>query len=865
MAEKYFPFTSQDNDRLYGSVDFRSFFRTILGNGRCTYDEYGVTDPRQSMLCSIDSIDRTKIAVTYGACYLFGAVYQTSDPLSITVELPTGATQNLGCVVARISEDVDRKISIITVEPRNAVNSDTDLILANYTSSSSGLVSVENVLTVAYAKYNLNKEQQDYIIEQLGKNTDLVNYLASNSQLITLLAANSQLLNLLSNSTALVNALAANSALHTGLANNPDFIEMIKGTQAEAYTYVVQNVDDLLRITHGDGTGYDFSNILIKAGTYNISSSQVTSGSTTLINTTLSGVKRITGEQGAVINFTNTTANRFYIFRGTAAVDNNSAVIRNIYVRTTVTATGGNCAHFDGMNGVYNCSGQFLGSNSTTNSYFVGNSNNIYNSIVDITNGVLCVPFVNCTNIGNVFITTNRVAAFFNSCYNVSGVKITGTDAISNTSRLIFDASNNITNVIVNLSLTDAGSITLCNNSNNITNMTSTITAVSAISGYINCGRLTNITMNHNSTNSTAQVLSGCTYVSTAAITSIGATTNGILNCQRMSNIHFQMQSSSTNAISGYNGCSLISDCTVTISGTGTQRYGYNSCDRIFGCGFSSNTNASSVRAFNNCTSVENFYADILNAVSVVGFNQCYEVSNGRISITPSGVGPWTGAYLSERLNNVRIMSSSNITLPGVLVGYQECSQLTGCMVTLKTETVSSGANVMQARGYINCSRLSSCRSDITGKSYMQGFRNCGGVSACESKILDTRTSTGGVANPIIAAYYDCRRLDGCLAEVGSDASAGNNGLVGFGTCLWVSKSTVHYSGNYTPPTSNGSYPIGFDECTALSYCGDYGQPDKIPTMYYNCYAGTNNQNPFPTTGANIYNYGWNDGTVYRD
>lgn len=863
MAEKYFPFTSQDNDRLYGSVDFRSFFRTILGNGRCTYDEYGVTDPLQSMLCSIDSIDRTKIAVTYGACYLFGAVYQTSDPLSITVELPTGATQNLGCVVARISEDIDRKISIITVEPRNAVDSDTDLILANYTSSSSGLVSVENVLTVAYAKYNLNKEQQDYIIEQLGKNTDLVNYLASNSQLITLIAANSQLLNLLSNSTALVNALAANSALHTGLANNPDFIEMIKGTQAEAYTYVVQSVDDLLRITHGDGTGYDFSNILIKAGTYNISSSQITSGSTTLINTTLSGVKRITGEQGAAINYINNTATRHYIFRGTAAVDNNSAVVRNMYVRTTVTTIGGNCAHFDGLNGVYNCSGQFLGSNSTTNSYFVGNSNNVNNSTVDITNGVLCVPFVTCNSVTNVTISTNRVIAFFNSCHNVSGVRITGTDTISNTNRLLFDASSNISNVIVNLSLNDAGSITLCNNSNNITNVTSTITAGSAINGYVNCSRLTNISMNHNSTNSTSQALNGCTYVSTAVITIVGSTLNGIINCQHISNIHMVFTSSNTGIISGYQGCSLISDCTVTIGGTGTRRYGYNSSDRISGCGFSSNTNASAVIGFHNCTSVENFYADILNAVSAVGLNQCYEVSNGRISITPSGVGPWTGAYLSERLNNVRIMSSSNITLPGVLVGYQECTQLTGCMVTLKTETVSSGANVMQARGYWSCSRLTSCKSDITGKSYMQGFRNCGGVSACESKILDTRTSTGGVSNPITAAYYDCRRLDSCLATIGSNASVGSNSLVGFGTCLWVSKSTVNYSGNYTPST--GITPIGFSECTTLSYCGDYGQPDKIPTMYYNCYAGTNNQNKFPTTGANTYNYGWNDGTVFNE
>lgn len=179
MTERYFPFTSVDDDRLYASADFRSFINSILGSGRCDYEEFDILAV-DSLQCSIDSLELDTINISAGACIIKGAGYQSSAIEARKVNLPTGSDIYNGYVIARLDPNDSRRISTIISEQ---FIPDTDLILATVKANNTQIMELVNTENVVYQRYNLNPTQFETLITNLALNPDLVSQLAENPNL----------------------------------------------------------------------------------------------------------------------------------------------------------------------------------------------------------------------------------------------------------------------------------------------------------------------------------------------------------------------------------------------------------------------------------------------------------------------------------------------------------------------------------------------------------------------------------------------------------------------------------------------------------------------------------------------------------
>ena len=179
MTERYFPFTSVDDDRLYTSADFRSFINSILGSGRCDYEEFNILAV-DSLQCSIDSLELDMINISAGACIIKGAGYQSSSAETREVNLPTGSNIYNGYVIARLDPNNNRRISTIISEQ---FIPETDLILATVKANNVQIIELVNTENVVYSKYNLNPTQFETLITNLALNQDLVAQLANNPNL----------------------------------------------------------------------------------------------------------------------------------------------------------------------------------------------------------------------------------------------------------------------------------------------------------------------------------------------------------------------------------------------------------------------------------------------------------------------------------------------------------------------------------------------------------------------------------------------------------------------------------------------------------------------------------------------------------
>ena len=179
MTERYFPFTSVDDDRLYASADFRSFINSILGSGRCDYEEFNILAV-DSLQCSIDSLELDTINISAGACIIKGAGYQSSSAETRIVNLPTGSDIYNGYVIARLDPNDSRRISTIISEQFIPA---TDLILATVKANNTQIMELVNTENVVYSKYNLNPTQFETLITNLALNQDLVAQLANNPNL----------------------------------------------------------------------------------------------------------------------------------------------------------------------------------------------------------------------------------------------------------------------------------------------------------------------------------------------------------------------------------------------------------------------------------------------------------------------------------------------------------------------------------------------------------------------------------------------------------------------------------------------------------------------------------------------------------
>ena len=179
MTERYFPFTSVDDDRLYASEDFRSFINSILGSGRCDYEEFNILAV-DSLQCSIDLLELDTINISAGACIIKGAGYQSSSAETRKVNLPTGSDIYNGYVIARLDPNDSRRISTIISEQFIPA---TDLILATVKANNTQIIELVNIENVVYTRYNLNPTQFETLITNLALNPDLVAQLANNPNL----------------------------------------------------------------------------------------------------------------------------------------------------------------------------------------------------------------------------------------------------------------------------------------------------------------------------------------------------------------------------------------------------------------------------------------------------------------------------------------------------------------------------------------------------------------------------------------------------------------------------------------------------------------------------------------------------------
>jgi len=180
MAERSFPFTSDDGDRKYGSSDFREFLGNILGNGRLSFVPYDIPST-ESLLCSIDTIDKSKVNVSIGACFVNGAGYITDSKLSIQTQLPTGSTILNGYIVARIDVDTERKISITWTEK---VDDETDLILAIYEANNTEITAIKNTNNIAYSQYNMSAESSERLKTELVNDSNFAEKILQNDVII---------------------------------------------------------------------------------------------------------------------------------------------------------------------------------------------------------------------------------------------------------------------------------------------------------------------------------------------------------------------------------------------------------------------------------------------------------------------------------------------------------------------------------------------------------------------------------------------------------------------------------------------------------------------------------------------------------
>lgn len=825
MAEKFFPFTSLDDDRLYGSVDFRSFFRTILGDGRCSYDEIGIVDPTQSMLCTKDTLDNTKIEVSPGACYLFGAIFQTTDPLSLTVELPTGSTQNRGCVVARISDDIDRRINIITVEPESAVDEETDLILADYISAASGIVSVTDRMIVAFAKYHLSKSQQDYIIAQLGVNEDLINYLSQNSQLITLISQNSQLLNLLGSSTTLVNLLANNTNLHVGLANNQDFIDLIKGTKAENYTFFVNSVDDILKI-HRFDAGNDFSNILIRAGTYEITNSMLSWDY--LMDTSGGRIKRITGEEGAKIILTNGGSSRIFVI-GTSNSTERVTTVRNLEIECITTNNSASCSGFQRCLLVERCKATFTGPTTNGNdNIFAGDCSGVNDCTIISATGETFAALINCTNINNFRITSvSRFRRLFENCNHMNNIVISALYNANETVTVnIFNLCYNITNVYCTHT-SSAIAVNVFNRCTNFSNINIAVNIQANINLLINCSKASNLSMSATSTVA-AQALNTCDSISDSTFTLAGTTSNGNVSSNYLTNIVTNFTPAAA-TVDGYNTCSYMSNCSIEFLGTtGTERRGFNGCSTLNNCRASNQTTITNFIAFNSCTKVIN------------------------PTINGSNITNFTMFNYTDNINNLQpnVPLSNNITNLYLAIGCKNISGVTGL---ISANTITVFGNV--------CTGV----SDVTLSVNVTGSTNTilkivdGGDHFNSVKFDISGSYSNDENTPLINAISHLTNFTVSTMGAGwADTIIGNSNNVSNGTMLLDSdqffmiyglKNTTRVAN--TIVQYNGAYNFtGFQSCSRTNNCRVQSSNSNLEVFGFvssnfghNNYAGLSNAN----------------------
>lgn len=829
MAQAYFPFTSLNDDRLYGSADFRMFFRTLLGNGRVTYDEIGITDPREGLLCTRDSVDSARINVSPGACFINGAEYYTDETVSLTIELPTGSTIYRGYIIARIDVDSERNISLLTVQSsgdRNEFIKDTDLVLGRYATNSSGVTGINNYgpdtgedeIIVAYTKYNLNKEQQDYIIEQLGRNQDLINYLSTNTTLLNLLGNSSALATILSNNADLVNRLAANTSLHNALANNSDFIALIKGITKE-YTYIVNDTTTFSRWA-SNASGYDYSRVLIKE---NVVWNGAGYSTSVVVDLTSTNTVLVDMEKGKLLtintqNGTSPLMTDGYIFNISTG-DTIKRMVKNLNIR--VMGQGrifGVNAYVDGCTitmwsnvsptillqaffyskMVTNCNVSI--ENAGGGIRIGGSAKHLSNITVDGSDGSENVSrngatlFDNCTNLSNITInyicggTTSTI--LFNSCYNISNV--------------IAAASNASLSAIIN------GFV----NTTNISNIHLTLELPHGSSrGFVSCNRVSNARVETSANN--VILLNSCNSVSdvTGILTNVSSAAEArpyVLASHRISNVDitaYNNDPTAGNVQTGFANCSVISNSRVAFVGTGSHRCGFFTCSSLSNCAVLSNTAAALCYGFQSCQRLTGCDVSITNSVGSRGITGSYYISSCVVTISNTGSGGTYGI-----INSYHISSSACVIIfNGLAVGMESCYYINTSSVTMlrsnntidicccyrTSQSISDSlANFGYASGvsqpdtsffgFINCDGVSSCRwgkpssaANATGVQKVIGFNGCYGV-----------TRSGGLANTTtnyIYAFDICwasavgvGSTDGRLTVDTSDGTINNIAAKGF-------------------------------------------------------------------------------------
>lgn len=387
MTERYFPFTSVDEDRVYGSVDFRSFFRAILTNGRMAYAEYDISADN-SLQCAMDLVDTTLIVVSAGAVLNDGALYQTDATVPIFVELPTGSTVKTGYIVARIDEYDERLIKIMDVP---TINQFTDVHLATYTANSVGVRTVTNTYNVAESRYRLKPDEIERVIELIANDQDLINTIADNPELITAVAA------------------------------NPDLIAGLVANLRIDYTYIIASDETLEAWARGSvNDGVDYSRVLVKKGVWKITSDNTSGGTSAnripVIDLSDGRTTKIIGEEGAVIEAT-LTRDYMTVFRD----------------RTTLTSI----SESDGMRTIEGLTVRAIGNHSSgniTNSVFVG-CNNLTNVTAEMSNAVSVnsdkQAFFACSNLKGCSAILNdgaRRVGFLN-CKNLDACKVVWPDS----------------------------------------------------------------------------------------------------------------------------------------------------------------------------------------------------------------------------------------------------------------------------------------------------------------------------------------------------------------------------------------------------------------------------------------------------
>ncbi len=149
--------------------------------------------------------------------------------------------------------------------------------------------------------------------------------------------------------------------------------------------------------------------------------------------------------------------------------------------------------------------------------------------------------------------------------------------------------------------------------------------------GFVNCNKLTNCTSNCTSTSTSTTSIYTYGFVNCDYLTNCIAITSTSVTTQTSSSVHYSY---------GFNNCDYLTNCTSTPTCTCISGYayanGFVNCNKLTNCTSNCTSTSTPIYGFNGCTKVS-------YCTSPQGFNNCYAggSGDGEIDTTASAATGW--------------------------------------------------------------------------------------------------------------------------------------------------------------------------------------------------------------------------------